>query len=59
MKNVYPENFMDDKSTIFIYVDDEFYDYKFYDDYGLDYCTIEQMDEWGTIPQKIIEFKEC
>lgn len=49
-KNLKISAFIDQKGTTFIKgpfdIDGNVYDYKLVDEYGEDYCTAEQMDEW-------------
>ena len=47
--------FVDDIGTIYEKVDDEFYDYKLEDEFGIDYCTIDQMIEWQVKVVKKLE----
>jgi len=49
------KQFVDEIGTIYESIDDEFYDYKLTDEFGVDYCTIEQMIEWDVKIEKEIK----
>ena len=49
------EKFVDDIGTTYECIEDEYYDYKLTDEFGVDYCTVEQMTEWEV---EIKEVKE-
>jgi len=50
----YSEAFIDDTGTIFQKVSDGKYDYQLNDDYGKDYCTVDQMISWDVVEVKKI-----
>jgi len=41
------EKFTDEIGTVFTKIDNSKYDYMLKDNDGIDYCTIEQMKDWG------------
>ena len=47
--------FIDDTGTEYEEINDEFYDYKLTDEFGIDYCTVEQMQEWNVKVSKKLE----
>lgn len=50
--------FIDDQGTIFQRVSDNRYDYQLNDDYGKDFCTIDQMKQWDVKVEKQINIEE-
>ena len=52
------DHFIDDNGTIYQKIDDEFYDYKLNDEYGTDYCTVNQMKSWKVKVAKVITTTE-
>ena len=57
MNNLYEnaEKFVDEIGTTYEKIEDEFYDYKLTDEFGIDYCTIDQMKIWEV---KVVEKQE-
>lgn len=50
--------FIDDQGTLFQRVSDNQYDYQLNDDFGKDYCTIDQMKDWGVKVDKVVTIGE-
>ena len=49
------KQFVDEIGTTYEAIEDEFYDYKLTDEFGVDYCTVEQMSDWEVKIEKEIK----
>jgi len=49
------KHFVDEIGTTYEIVEDKFYDYKLTDEFGIDYCTVDQMINWKVKIKKEIK----